>query len=48
VSACHVVDPPALVLGYGAVNEQAIRNGLAVLGSMYAQQQESSEPPRHS
>jgi GntR family transcriptional regulator/MocR family aminotransferase len=30
--------PPALVLGYGAINEQAIRNGLAVLGSIYRQQ----------
>ena len=43
----HWSDPsalPALVLGYGAVNEQAIRNGLAVLGSIYAQQQESSKP----
>jgi GntR family transcriptional regulator/MocR family aminotransferase len=27
--------PPALVLGYGAINEQAIRNGVAVLGSIY-------------
>jgi GntR family transcriptional regulator/MocR family aminotransferase len=30
--------PPALVLGYGAINETAIRNGLAVLGSIYRQQ----------
>jgi GntR family transcriptional regulator/MocR family aminotransferase len=30
--------PPALVLGYGPVNEQAIRNGLAVLGSIYEKQ----------
>ena len=27
--------PPALVLGYGAINEQAIRNGVGVLGSIY-------------
>ncbi len=27
--------PPALVLGYGAINEQAIRDGVAVLGSIY-------------
>jgi GntR family transcriptional regulator/MocR family aminotransferase len=27
--------PPALVLGYGAINEQAIRNGVAVLESIY-------------
>jgi len=27
--------PPALVLGYGAINETAIRSGLAVLGSIY-------------
>jgi len=27
--------PPALVIGYGAIAEPAIRNGLAVLGSIY-------------
>ena len=27
--------PPALVLGYGAINEQAIRTGVGVLGSIY-------------
>jgi GntR family transcriptional regulator/MocR family aminotransferase len=27
--------PPALVLGYGAIDERAIRNALAVLGSIY-------------
>jgi GntR family transcriptional regulator/MocR family aminotransferase len=27
--------PPALVLGYGAVDESAIRTGLAMLGSIY-------------
>jgi hypothetical protein len=29
-----ILSPPALVLGYGAINETAIRNGLAVLGSI--------------
>jgi GntR family transcriptional regulator/MocR family aminotransferase len=27
--------PPALVIGYGAIAEPAIRNGLAILGSIY-------------
>ncbi len=27
--------PPALVLGYRAINETTVRNGLAVLGSIY-------------
>ena len=27
--------PPALVLGYGAIDETAIRSGLAILGSIY-------------
>jgi GntR family transcriptional regulator / MocR family aminotransferase len=27
--------PPALVIGYGAIAEQAIRSGLAILGSIY-------------
>jgi GntR family transcriptional regulator/MocR family aminotransferase len=27
--------PPALVIGYGAISEQAIRSGLAILGSIY-------------
>jgi GntR family transcriptional regulator / MocR family aminotransferase len=26
--------PPALVIGYGAISESAIRSGLAVLGSL--------------
>jgi GntR family transcriptional regulator / MocR family aminotransferase len=28
--------PPALVIGYGAITEPAIRNGLAILGSLCA------------
>jgi GntR family transcriptional regulator/MocR family aminotransferase len=27
--------PPALVIGYGAIAEAAIQNGLAILGSIY-------------
>jgi GntR family transcriptional regulator/MocR family aminotransferase len=27
--------PPALVLGYGSIDEAAIRSGLALLGSVY-------------
>jgi GntR family transcriptional regulator / MocR family aminotransferase len=30
--------PPALVLGYGAIDERAIRSGLEVLGSIYEEQ----------
>jgi GntR family transcriptional regulator/MocR family aminotransferase len=30
--------PPALVIGYGAIAEPAIRSGLAVLGSIYRRQ----------
>jgi len=30
--------PPALVLGYGAIDERAIRSGLEILGSIYAEQ----------
>lgn len=30
--------PPALVLGYGAIDERAIRNGLEILGSIYREQ----------
>ncbi|HWF27501.1 MAG TPA: PLP-dependent aminotransferase family protein, partial [Mycobacterium sp.] len=31
--------PPALVLGYGAIDERAIRGGLEILGSIYREQQ---------
>jgi GntR family transcriptional regulator/MocR family aminotransferase len=31
--------PPALVLGYGALNETAIHEALVVLGSIYQRQQ---------
>jgi GntR family transcriptional regulator / MocR family aminotransferase len=34
--------PPALVLGYGAIDEPAIRNGLAILGSIYQEQRLSA------
>ena len=34
--------PPALVLGYGSISEPAIRNGLAMLGSIYQGQRSSS------
>ena len=27
--------PPALVVGYGAINESAIRDGVAILGSVF-------------
>ena len=30
--------PPALVLGYGAIDERAIRSGLEILGSIYREQ----------
>ncbi|HEX3545005.1 MAG TPA: PLP-dependent aminotransferase family protein [Mycobacterium sp.] len=30
--------PPALVIGYGAISEPAIRDGLAILGSFYERQ----------
>jgi GntR family transcriptional regulator/MocR family aminotransferase len=33
--------PPALVLGYGAIDERAIRSGLEILGSIYREQQAS-------
>ena len=33
--------PPALVLGYGAIDEAAMRNGLTILASIYQEQQES-------
>jgi GntR family transcriptional regulator/MocR family aminotransferase len=39
-AAWHWADPatapPALVLGYGGINEAAIRRGLATLGTIYA------------
>jgi GntR family transcriptional regulator/MocR family aminotransferase len=36
--------PPALVLGYGAINELAFRDGSAILGSIYQRQRSSSRP----
>jgi GntR family transcriptional regulator / MocR family aminotransferase len=39
--------PPALVLGYGAIDEAAIRNGLRVLASIYQKQRASHDPNRH-
>jgi GntR family transcriptional regulator / MocR family aminotransferase len=33
--------PPALVLGYGAIDERAMRNGLAILASIYQEQRAS-------
>jgi GntR family transcriptional regulator / MocR family aminotransferase len=37
--------PPALVLGYGAIDESAIRTGLEVLASIYQEQQPSRAHP---
>jgi GntR family transcriptional regulator / MocR family aminotransferase len=36
--------PPALVVGYGAIDEPAIRNGLKILASIYQAQQASHGP----
>jgi GntR family transcriptional regulator/MocR family aminotransferase len=33
--------PPALVLGYGAINETAIRSGIAILGSIHRERRSS-------
>jgi GntR family transcriptional regulator / MocR family aminotransferase len=38
--------PPALVLGYGAIDEVAIRNGLTILASIYQEQRASHGPNR--
>lgn len=38
--------PPALVLGYGAIDEAAIRNGLTILASIYEEQRVSHSPNR--
>jgi GntR family transcriptional regulator/MocR family aminotransferase len=38
--------PPALVLGYGTIDEPAIRNGLSILASIYREQQASHGPDR--
>jgi GntR family transcriptional regulator/MocR family aminotransferase len=40
--------PPALVLGYGAVDEPAIRRGLEVLASIYQEQRTSRNPNRRN
>jgi GntR family transcriptional regulator/MocR family aminotransferase len=39
--------PPALVLGYGAIDEGAIRSGVTTLASIYHKQRASHDPNRH-
>ena len=38
--------PPALVLGYGAIDEAAIRRGLTILASIYEEQRVGHSPHR--